>query len=153
MVSHYFYVDGSKSKCCDSILLLFKTINFRENAFTADAFGWGIQLTNCGNWRLQTATKLSTSINQISCRSLNLSTNNIQSLASRDERDSKSATEFKTPGKWFANKVIRRDSHQSTIWAEMEERESECVPPHLLIYATAVVLSKTNVLIYRGDLK
>jgi hypothetical protein len=26
----------------------------------------------------------------------------------------------------------------------MEERESECVPPHLLIYATAVVLSKNK---------
>jgi hypothetical protein len=72
---------------------------FREKAFTAVAFGCGIQLTNFGNWRFQADANKSTSVGQIRCRALNLSGNNIQSLASSVERDSLSAMEFKTPGK------------------------------------------------------
>lgn len=68
-----------------------------------------------------------------SWRRLNAPVNNIKSLGSNVDRDSRSAMKLNIPGKWEADKEMLRVSHQEIIREEMAERERDLVPPQLFM--------------------
>ena len=96
------------------------------------------------SWRSAVSSKRSTSIGHISIKPLKASGCNRQSILMWD---SLSAMAFKTPGKRSTSNEIFLALHQRAILMASWFNAWDRVPPTLLIYETAVELSKRSLIV------